>query len=196
MAQYDLLQADLPHTVTYKSGGRREKISLITEMYHHHSSHSPRPSCKLRFLKYVLGSLYKWFKYWSKQKTKLMSITFPGISTCTIIVSTYIIASRAILAVYLIVLPWHSHLDSCILLLWFCVDLFLLFISFLVLFVETFCLRWSQICSNPPASAFWELQPWATTPCLVYFLFLFSFFWLFFFLFGPWTFIIIHRLYR
>lgn len=36
---------------------------------------------------------------------------------------------------YLIVLPWRSHLDSCILLLWFCVDLFPLFIPFLILFV-------------------------------------------------------------
>lgn len=45
-----------------------------------------------------------------------------------------------------------------------------LFLFWFRLFFEIyFCQGWSQICSKPPASAFWGLQPWSIMPCLVYF---------------------------
>lgn len=82
-----------------------------------------------------------------------MSITFPGISTCTIIVSTFVIASKAIN---------NSCLFNCValaqpfgLLHFIVITLYrplppFLFLFCFCLLVETFCLGWPQICSKPP----------------------------------------------
>lgn len=54
-------------------------MSLMADMCHNHTV-SFSPSFKLRFLKYVLSSLYKWFKYWFFffLKAQLLSIMFQG----------------------------------------------------------------------------------------------------------------------